>query len=381
MPIVAERTAYHLSKGDYIVPNRVRFYPYKVTYIDLHDYMTIPSGQKLPVFTDIIRAKNSDDAKNIIRAKSPRNIAFMTSGRHPERLGTSAMGVQVTTLTKTQLKAIENEVQSGSAKIPHRVDPKAFVSSNPNSTIYTRPLPSTPPRWPSQRTWASKADPIGAPRTAAKAAPMPLSTSVLDVGGFSVGFRKPGDAPAPPAPTVARPTPSPDIYGDIAAIRSQTVAGGSLVNSIADAGQSPVAMPSGLYKFTVDTNGGVQVTPSAAGTAPALEPKPLTKGPCQVNDRFDASTPPSNFKYMSVDSNKVDEQVSEVLKAKTAVQNEPSSVTPNTQPLFFDVEPDIPPTSCSCCPTESAPKRGAWFWVTLIFALAGIVGSGVWAWR
>ena len=348
------------------MPNRIRFYPYKVTYIDLHDYMAVPNGQKLPVFTDIIRAKTSEDAKNLIRANTSRTVAFMTSGRYPERLGTSVKGIQLTTLTKQQLKALEEEVHNGSAKLPHRVDPKAFVASNPNSTIHTRPTPppTSTPRWPSQRTWASKSDPIGAPRTAMKSTPIPLSASVLDVGGFTVGYKKPGDEPTP-TPTVARPTPQPDIYG---LAPSTPVATPTPAPPLVDLANNIMSVSG---KWTQDVNGNFRtpivtkpsVSPfasttvaggglaSAAATAPALESHPLTTGPAADGRNTTDATriwrdkQTINFKYMSpaqavvvLDSTKIDQTVTDALNSKAIVQNEPIVVTADT-----------PHDSVSCC--------------------------------
>jgi len=184
------------------MPDRVRFYPYKVTYVDLQDYMAVPNGQQLPVFTDIIRAKNAQDAKDVLRSTVSRTIAFMSSGRYPDRLGTSVRGVQLTTLNAQQLKALEREVHGGKAKLPHAINPKSFVASKPHSTLHTRP--AAPPMPPAPL--------VGAPRTITKSTPIQLATdSPLDIGGFTVGFRKPGEVPAP-TPTVTRPTTQPDIY-------------------------------------------------------------------------------------------------------------------------------------------------------------------------
>lgn len=187
--------------------DRIRLYPYRVTYINLQDYsifthLSVP--RPLPVFTEIIKAKNSEDAKNILRGSISGSIAFLSAGRYPERLGTSVRGVKLDLPTEKQLRVLEKNGILKRAKssrgpvIPPAIDPKVFVASKPNSTLYHRPVPSP-------------ASPMGAPRTLAKSTPLQLSNKPIDIGGFTVGFRKPGEV-VPPSPTTAKPTPQPDIY-------------------------------------------------------------------------------------------------------------------------------------------------------------------------
>ena len=177
------------------MPDRVRFYPYKVTYVDLQGCNTVGVRQPLLVYTDIVRAKNSDEAKQLVRQRCAQRggplhqpIVVLSAGRHPERLGTAAQGVQSVQLSIQQLKVIEDAIQKNT---PHPINPKAFVASKPNSTLHTRP--AAPPMPP--------APPVGAPRTVAKSTPIVLATdSPLDIGGFTVGFRKSGEAPVVPSP-------------------------------------------------------------------------------------------------------------------------------------------------------------------------------------
>ena len=213
--------------------SRVRFYPYKVTYIDLQDYMAVPNGQPLSVFTDIIRAKNAQDAKSIVRASNPPTVAFITAGRYPERLGTT-QGVQVTTLSKRQLKAIEDEVHGGKAKLPHPINPKAFVASKPHSTTRTAtaPKPSTPL--------------VGAPRTIVKSTPLVLATdSPLNIGGFSVGFHK----------------------------FDETSVANTALSTAQVTGESTIPAPSATFTGTIEASTSVSARPSGCGfSLKAYEP-------------------------------------------------------------------------------------------------------------
>jgi len=268
--IVAEKTVYHFSKGDFVMPDRVRFYPYKVTYVDLQDYMAVPNGQPLPVFTDIVKAENAERAKAVTRTSKSATIAFIAAGRYPERLGTSVRGVQVTTLNDRQLLAVEQELRS--AKLPHAINPKAFVASKPHSTLYRLPIalqprPTVAPAPPSP--------PVGAPRTVVKSTPIQLATdNPLDIGGFTVGFRKPGETPAP-TPTVARPTPQPDIYVNY--MKAATV------NADVDRwpeqriGSSPKTSQKGNYqpdiKVTRTSEEPVKVMAAASATPPVTPSK------------------------------------------------------------------------------------------------------------
>jgi hypothetical protein len=258
VPIIAEKTIFHFSKGDYTVPDRVRFYPYKVTYVDLQDYMAAPNGQQLPVFTDIVRAKNADDAKNSLRSSLSRTVAFMSSGRYPERLGTSVRGVQLVVLNKRQLNALEREVHGGSAKLPHAINPKAFVASKPNSTLHTRPTPSM-----------RSVPPVGAPRTITKSTPLQLSDNPIDIGGFTVGFKKPGETPVP-SPTFTPPSPNPFDLANTT-LSTAMVTGDSPIPAPSGqwdftikAGQSPIALPSG-FQQTVDAYEPPKTMAAAAG--------------------------------------------------------------------------------------------------------------------
>src|ERR1700739_71169 len=90
---------------------RVRYYTYKVTFIDLNDYITIPKGQKIPFFIDYVPVKrNAAEAQLEISCKTKRNLIFLSTVRAKQRKTSSISAVKLNYLTKRHLKTIEKEL-------------------------------------------------------------------------------------------------------------------------------------------------------------------------------------------------------------------------------------------------------------------------------
>lgn len=164
--------------------DRIRTYPYKVEYIELGDYYITPAGGKLPIFTQIVKAKNSEDAKKQIGTLS--RVMPLTACRHPKGKGTvrpTRWGV----LTPYQIEV----VKAGMAG--KKVTAKATGSLLAN--------PATPPITPAPAPVA----PFPIDR------PMPSDLSPLVVGGYMVGYTSTAGTVAATAPPLPLVTPAADI--------------------------------------------------------------------------------------------------------------------------------------------------------------------------
>jgi hypothetical protein len=135
--------------------NRVRLYPYKVTYIEVGDYWSNAGQGKLPVFNKLIRAKSSDEAKAVVKKESYAPVVVLTVNRHPENKG-KVIPVRWSVLTPYQL-----EVVQASLKAP--------------APVAAAPLPPQPPPPP-------PVFPIDRPMPSDLAPVAPIS-----VGGFTFG--------------------------------------------------------------------------------------------------------------------------------------------------------------------------------------------------
>ena len=198
MPIVAEKTIYHLSTGDVIMSNRVRFYPYKVTYINLHDYLSNRHQvtTKIALHTDIVTALHADNAKAKVNDNTPGDIVILSASRYPQRHGRSVVGVDYVSLTDKQRSVITDFIKDSGrgTPVPHKIAPSAFVpkTSTPFSDRF-RPTPKVQPEF--------------------KTVPAPPTVfGDLSVGGFSFGASKPAPETAATPIQVVPPesnTPTP----------------------------------------------------------------------------------------------------------------------------------------------------------------------------
>lgn len=118
---------------------RVRYYPFKVVYIDFADYTfsTNSNSPKLPFYTDIIRAKNAGEAKDILRGTSKRECVVLSAER-----GTKALGdkphVRLGVLTKRQKEIV---AEYAASRVSPIIVPSSFVV--PSSGTYSFTVPCT----------------------------------------------------------------------------------------------------------------------------------------------------------------------------------------------------------------------------------------------
>jgi hypothetical protein len=133
---------------------RIRTYPYKVTYINLQDYLVTPIGGKLLIITETVIAKNSEEAKSIITGEYPtHNLAFFSSTRYPKHLGTVSEAT-LTAITPQQIKALKKSLQASP------------IPAVPNKTAVSA----------SSIPWTVSVGPSAA-----------VNDAILSVGGFTVG--------------------------------------------------------------------------------------------------------------------------------------------------------------------------------------------------
>jgi hypothetical protein len=130
---------------------RIRTYPYRVCYIEQGDYYSHQAaGNKLPVFTKLVRATNSNEAKLLVKSKSLSPVIIFTATRHPDNMG-KIVPVRWSLLTKQQVEVVE-----------------AHLGKPPQPVLLPAPAP-------------------------------------LSVGGFTVGYAAPAGTVFPPFPLVAPP--------------------------------------------------------------------------------------------------------------------------------------------------------------------------------
>jgi hypothetical protein len=187
---------------------RVRLYPFEVKFIDLQDYLVTPKGKKIPVMTDVIRATNATEAKNIIRHKSCRDVVFLSAIRHPNNAGKADTRIRMTVLSPRQVKLVE-------AAVPVAIPvPTGYTFTAPAQTaaatvtiptLVTFSTPSSPNPDSIAREYLNK---VGEDAAKALSNPEPLSwrcvsppLSPVEYNGQLFCECDPADAPAAPPPT------------------------------------------------------------------------------------------------------------------------------------------------------------------------------------
>jgi len=85
---------------------RIRYYTYKVTFIDLADYSL--SGKQITVFVDYVPTKrNAIEAQLELSYKTKRNLVFLSTVRSKQRKTNKISSVKIVDLTKRQIHTVE----------------------------------------------------------------------------------------------------------------------------------------------------------------------------------------------------------------------------------------------------------------------------------
>lgn len=125
---------------------RVRYYTYKVTSLDLADYLALGKDSKIPLFIDYVPVKrNAADAQLEILSKTPRRLVFLSTVRAPKRKTPSISSVKVTRLTKRQILIVDKVVAQTqtTTSLPYTLTTAASTANTSTFTVTASTIADT----------------------------------------------------------------------------------------------------------------------------------------------------------------------------------------------------------------------------------------------